>query len=152
VILAIDADETLFDNRGREYGDVTTPIRLMPGARHALRCLKKAGHVIVVVSARANLALRKDPQLDPLVRAGKRSGARWSLEVNEARYRQMVDYCAMELDGLVDAVDDGGCGKYSADLFIDDKGLRYGYGQLALGWMEIARIYGEPVAESEGED
>ena len=152
MIICIDFDETIVDNAGREYSDTTTPLRLMPGAKQALKSLKRAGHMLLVFSARANRALLANPMLDPLARVGKRrvNNEAWkkSQPVNIARYEQMVTFCRQELAGLIDAVDDGAVGKPSCDLFIDDRALRYGHGQLGLLWGDIARIHGEPVYET----
>ncbi len=150
MILAIDLDNTVVVQDGRAYEDVSTPLEFMPGALDALRALKRAGHVIVIYSARANRALRHHPSFDPLVRKGIRKvdWAEWgrSSEINTARYIQMVEFCRTELAGIVDAVDNGYQGKPSADLFIDDKALRFGYD---AGWATIAQTYGEADGQEE---
>lgn len=136
--------------RGRPYADVSTPLRFMPGAREGLIALKTAGHELLLYSARANRALRVDPALDPLVVAGKRRVNRpvWTADrvLHEARYQQMLEFVARELPGVFDAVDDGQQGKPCADLFIDDRCLRYGDGPLSVDWNGIARFHGEFVA------
>ena len=144
MIIAIDFDGTLVSQE-RDYDDVTSPLLMLPGALAALRAFKQADHTVLVYSARANRALRLDPMLDPLVRAGHRKAAeaqRWarSKPLAEARYRHMVEFCTQKLKGLVDAVDDGGQGKPMADLFIDDRAVCYG----PLSWAQIAQEYGEP--------
>ena len=110
MIIAVDFDSTLVDEWGRKFSDTTSPLKLMGGARKALEGMKAAGHLVVVASARANRALRIDPELDPLVRAGvvKVDRKAWDAEqpLHEARYQQMVQFCATTLKGLVDAVDD----------------------------------------------
>ncbi|MFM2153885.1 MAG: hypothetical protein RL199_2320 [Pseudomonadota bacterium] len=146
MIICIDFDSTLVDEWGRKFADVTTPLKLMGGARKALQAMKAAGHVVLVSSARANRALRIDPELDPLVRSGvvKLDRAAWEAEqpLHEARCQQMVQFCATTLKGLVDAVDDGGQGKPVADVYIDDRALRFGGGVDGHNWFDIARQFG----------
>lgn len=126
-----------------------TPLRFMPGAQAGLAALKRAGHVLVLYSGRANRALRIDPALDPLVRVGvKKIRREWweaNQPINEARYQQMLSFVAEHLSGVFDAVDDGQQGKPSADLYIDDKALRLGRGVDSVGWIGVAHRYGEPV-------
>jgi hypothetical protein len=99
-------------------------------------------------SARANRALREDPNLDPLVRAGVRKVHQktWDADrtLNQARYQHMIDVVTKELPSVFDAIDDGMVGKVTADIFIDDKALRLGGGPLTVSWDTISRIYGEP--------
>lgn len=146
MIIALDFDSTLVDGWGRKFADTTTPLKLMGGARKALQAMKAAGHVVLVFSARANRALREDPMLDPLVRAGvvKNDRKAWEAEqpLHEARYQQMVQFCETSLKGLVDAVDDGRQGKPAADLYIDDRALRFGGGVDGHSWFDIARQFG----------
>jgi hypothetical protein len=141
VILGIDFDGTVVVQDGRAYDDIKTPPRLLPGAREALKALKRAGHVLLLYSARANRALIEDPDLDPLVRAGVRRvdmvAWRRSRELNRARYGQMLAFIAAELPGIFDAVDDGHQGKPCVDLFIDDRALKF------QNWRGIAQVYGE---------
>lgn len=155
MILGIDFDGTVVLQDGRPYDDLETPLAFMPGAREALESLKRAGHVLVLFSARANRALRMDPSFDPLVRAGVRkvNTKAWleSQQLNEARYQQMVAFAENELSGVFDAIDDGMQGKPSVDLFIDDKALIYG-GSVGMGWHEIDELLGEPPFEEEPDD
>ena len=146
MIVAVDLDSTLVDEWGRKFSDTTSPLKLMGGARKALQAMKAAGHVVLLYSARANRALRVDPELDPLVRAGvvRLDRKAWEAEqpLHEARYQQMVQFAATQLKGLVDAVDDGAQGKPVADLFIDDRALRFGGGVAGHSWFDIARQFG----------
>lgn len=146
MIIAVDFDSTLVDEWGRRFSDTTSPLKLMGGARKALEAMKRAGHIVVVASGRANRALRVDPGLDPLVRAGvvKVDRKAWEAEqpLHEARYQQMVAFCATTLKGLVDAVDDGEQGKLLADVYIDDRALRFGGGVDGHNWFDIARQFG----------
>ena len=146
MIVAVDLDSTLVDEWGRKFSDTTSPLKLMGGARKALQAMKAAGHVVLLYSARANRALRVDPELDPLVRAGvvRLDRKAWEAEqpLHEARYQQMVQFAATQLKGLVDAVDDGAQGKPVADLFIDDRALRFGGGVDGHSWFDIARQFG----------
>jgi len=147
MIICVDFDSTLV-SQDRDYDDLVTPLRFVPGAKETLRSLKSAGHTIVVYSCRANLALRRDESLNPLVRAGLKSlpfdpdRIKANRLLNEARYQQMVEFVRDNLGGLVDAIDDGSCGKVSADLYVDDKGIRLGMGPGAMSWREIADEYG----------
>jgi len=154
MIIAVDFDSSIVEQRG-DYNDVTTPLVMLEGAPEALRSLKRAGHVVLVFSARANRALRVDPDLDPLVRAGKKriDPEAWkrSQPINEARYQQMLRFASERLRGVVDAVDDGMQGKPCADLFIDDRAVRLGNGPAAIGWKTIALIWGEPVYDEESD-
>ena len=132
------------------YDDVTTPPQLLPGAREGLAALKAAGHTLVLWSARASPALRRGPEADPLVRAGKRKvhAAQWQKEqpLHEARYRQMVKFVEAQLPGVFDAIDDGAAGKLpGVDLFLDDRAVRFGTGPGALSWRDVARLYGDRV-------
>jgi len=147
MIIAVDFDGTIV-SQDRDYEDLTTPLRFMPDALEALRALKDAGHQIIVYSARANLALRQDPRLDPLARVGKKlvkvgEAFQRSRELNEARYVQMLEFIDRYLGDIVDSVDDGLCGKVSADLYIDDKAIRLGHGPGAMSWLEMAEEYGD---------
>jgi len=147
MIVAVDLDGTIV-GQDRDYDDLATPLRFLPGAREALLALKAAGHTIVVSSCRANMALRVDPHRDRLVKAGVKwvstdpDRIKANRLLNEARYRQMLDFVREHLAGIVDAVDDGSCGKVSADLYIDDKAVRLGMGPGAMSWREIADEYG----------
>ena len=147
MIIALDFDGTIV-REGVAYADTTTPLRFMPGAREALVALKAAGHTLILWSARSNRALLYTPSWDPLVRAGLRKVnlARWRAElpVHRARYRQMMEFVERELSGIIDVVDDGLQGKPTADLFIDNRALRYGFGADALGWRGITALYGQP--------
>lgn len=151
MIIAVDFDNTVVEQDGRLYADVTTPLRLLPGAKEGLLALKAADHVLVLWSGRANRALRFDPRLDPLVKAGVRrqySEAdldRWrndSMPLNQARYQQMLDFVTAELPGVFAAVDDGEVGKITADLYMDDRAVRFGRGLGGARWIDIAKTYG----------
>lgn len=146
MIIGIDFDGTLVEEG--PY-DATTPLVLLPDADAALLELKEAEHTLVLWSARANRALREDPELDPLVRAGVKrlNRARWERDkaLHQARYQQMLDFVAAALPDVFDAIDDGQAGKLVADLYIDNRALRYGIGLDAVGWRGIAARYGAPV-------
>lgn len=149
MIIAIDFDGTIVEERGRAYDDLTTPLELMEGARAALLALLREGHTLVLYSARANLALRRDWRLNPLWRDGKvrfnRQLIESSYSLNEARFQQMLRFVEKELSGVFAAIDDGSVGKFSADVYIDDKAVNYGTG-IGLSWDRIAVIYGQPGA------
>lgn len=146
MIFAIDFDGTLV-SQDRPYDDLETPLQLLPGAKEALRSLKAAGHTVVVFSARASAWLRIDPLKDPLVTKGlkKVDFAEWQRKqpLHEARYQEMRTFCHEELAGLVDAVDDGVQGKPQADVFIDDRAIRFDAGaHVGFDWNEIRSVYG----------
>lgn len=145
MFIGVDFDNTICD-QDRPYDDLITPLKMLPGARYGLEALKRAGHFLVLISARNNLALREDPKLDPLVRAGLRKPAP-DLELNQARWEQMLDFVEDELPGIFSAIDDGKCGKYSVDLMVDDRALRIGRGHQAMTWKQIAHLYGQPGEE-----
>lgn len=144
MIIAIDFDGTLV-TQDRPYDDVTTPPEFMPGAKEAVLSLKRAEHILILYSGRANLALRKDWRRNPLWRnlIVKFNESRWekNREINEARYQQMVEFVTKELPGVFDSIDDGSQGKVSADLFIDDR--NFAFKGEAGSWDEIRGILGE---------
>lgn len=147
MIIAVDFDDTVVSQNGRDYADVKTPLRPLAGAFDALFALKKAGHTLILFSARANRSLLDDPYLDPLVRVGKRKIdiAVWEREraVAYARMTQMVEFVSRELPGIFDVIDDGQQGKPHADLFVDDKALRLGHGAGGFSWQSLRQMYGE---------
>lgn len=149
MVICVDFDDTIVSQAGRSYEDVTTRLLFMPGAKEGLLSLKKAGHTLVLFSGRANRALRVDPELDPLVVAGvKRVDRAWwekNRVVNQARYDQMVEFVGKYLPGVFAAIDDGMQGKPHADMYLDDKAMRYGHGVLGVPWVRVAQMYGEPV-------
>lgn len=146
MILALDFDGTIVRD-DRPYADTTTPLVFLPGAKEGLHALKRAGHTLLLYSARTNRALLYTPEHDPLVRAGIRKPdlARWEKErpIHWARYFQMMAFVRTQLPGVFDVIDDGLQGKPCADLFLDDRALRFGFGADALGWDQIALLYGE---------
>jgi hypothetical protein len=146
MIICSDFDGTVV-RADRPYEDVTSPLQFQHGAREALLSLKAAGHTLVLFSARTNRALLYTPDWDPLVRAGIRKPdlVRWHKErpLHWARYFQMLEFVQRYLPRVFDVVDDGLQGKPTADLFIDDRALRYGYGSDAVGWQQIQTLYGE---------
>lgn len=143
MIIAIDFDDTLVE-RGPAYSDTKTPLVLKPGAREALESLKRAGHVLLLWSGRNNRSRQFLPEFDPLVRSGDvgRYPTDESRKIEADRYRQMVHFCDSSLPGIFNAIDDGRQGKPAADIFIDDKGIRFG-GPDGMEWPEIAALYGD---------
>jgi len=142
--IAVDYDGTIVRD-DRPYDDVTTPPIFMPGAKTALHSLKRAGHKILLWSARSSPALIIDPKLDPLVKAGIKPENRLEWErrkhIHVARHEHMLAFVAEQLPGVFDAIDDGHGGKPLVHLFIDDKALR----MTRSGWLDVARTYGEPL-------
>ena len=147
MLVCVDFDGTIV-RQDRPYEDTTTPLAFLPGAREGLLALKRAGHTLILWSARTNRALLYTPDHDPLVRAGVRKPnlARWEKErpIHWARYFQMRAFVETQLPGVFAVIDDGIQGKPGVDLFIDDRALRYGFGHDAVGWQGIALLYGQP--------
>jgi hypothetical protein len=143
VLIVLDFDGTIV-NDDHDYDDLATPLTFKYGAREALRALARAGHVLVLCSGRANRALRLDWTLNPLWNGVVPFDVeRWKRHqgLNQARYQQMLAFVGAELPGIFAMVDDGGQGKVSGDLYVDDKALRYGF---SMDWSAIAVAYGEP--------
>lgn len=142
MIIAVDFDGTIVKHNHHE----TNPDKLepVPGAVDALKALKRAGHTLILWSTRANRALRDDPELDPLVRAGVRKvdRAHWEKHKHkhEKRYEAMVKWVRLNLPGVFTAIDDGRQGKPDVDLFIDDKGVSPM--EARGGWSAVAQRYG----------
>lgn len=147
MIFAVDFDKTVV-KQSRRYDDLETPLELEDGALDGLLSLKRAGHILLLFSARANLSLRLDPGFDPLVRAGVRqiNLDHWEemRPVNVARYEEMIRFVESYLPGIFDAIDDGIQGKPDADIFLDDRAFRVGQGRLGMTWSDIAHAWGEP--------
>lgn len=147
MLICVDFDGTIV-RADRQFADVTSPLAFLPGAKEGLLSLKRAGHTLVLWSARTNRALLYTPEWDPLVRAGVRrvSLSRWRKErpLHWARYRQMQDFVNKHLRGVFAVIDDGLQGKPLADLFIDDRALRYGSSQNDVGWSDLTSRYGAP--------
>lgn len=145
MVIAVDFDGTIVSD-DRDYNDLTTPLEFLPDAKEGLQALKRAGHTVLLYSARASRSLREDPELDPLVREGKRrvNKIQWEKlrSLHEARYRQMVDFVEKNLKDEIDAIDDGKQGKPQAALFIDDRAIRYGATQGGHFWEWISERYG----------
>lgn len=150
MVIAVDFDGTLV-SQDRDYNDLTTPLELLPHAKEALQSFKRAGHLIVLFSARASRALLEDPELDPLVRAGKKKLNRGAWEkqkdLHRARYQQMVDFVESNLKQEIDAIDDGKQGKPQAGIFIDDRALRYGSTMGGHTWNWFIDRYGMQESE-----
>lgn len=153
MLIAVDFDGVVV-RKDRPFADITTPLQFMPYAKEGLESLKRAGHVMLLYSARANRALLYTAEWDPLVRAGVRRPheAAWAQgrEIHWARYSQMLAFCEEQLPGVFAAVDDGLQGKPLADLFIDDRSVEFGIG--SNGWADLIAIYGAlPQAPGESE-
>lgn len=147
MLIAVDFDGVVVSVKGRAFSDTSSPLSFMPGAKEGLKALKQAGHKLLLYSARSNRSLLFTPEWDPLVRVGvKRPNEyAWShgKAIHWARYHQMLRFCATELPGVFDAIDDGMQGKPLADLFIDDRAL-----SMDAGWPHISLLYGDPTAGS----
>lgn len=145
MLIAIDFDGSVV-TEDTAYDDLETPLEFVDGVEVAIPALRDAGHTLLLWSARSNRALRFDPLLDPLVRAGvvRLDMDRWrkSQALHVARYQQMLDFVARRCIGWFDAVDDGAAGKPTADLFLDNNAIRIGDGLGGVGWRGIAHAYG----------
>jgi hypothetical protein len=139
-------------DQNRAYDDLVSPLQFNQGAREALFELKAAGHLLILWSGRLSSALLVDPLLDPLVKAGKKKvNLEWwrdsSLPIHQARAKQMLDFISKYLPGVFDAIDDGAGGKPNADLFIDDRAIRFGVGPSSVAWDYIGHVYGERIVQ-----
>lgn len=145
--IAIDFDGTIVDD-SHSHRDLSTELTFTPGAEAALRSLKAADHILILYSARANLAIRWDWQHNPLWALGldpSFSVRAWKKQrpLNQARFQQMLDFVETRLPGVFTFIDYGNQGKVLADLFIDDRALKYGGGWRAVPWSIISRTYGD---------
>jgi hypothetical protein len=145
MIISIDFDGTLVSD-DRKYEDVETPLTLLTGARAAVYAMRRAGHTLILASSRSNRALREDWQLNPLWKMGLTpfSQELWerSLLTNQKRYEQMVAFVSATLPDVFACIDDGHQGKVSADVYIDDRALRFGE---QVSWDSLESAYGVPV-------
>lgn len=127
-----------------QFDDTITPLEFMPNAKDGLYALRRAGHVLLLYSVRANRANREDRLLDPLVLSGAVRVDPFVWEKNrpvyEARYQQMLTFVAENLSGVFAGIDDGRQGKPSVDLVIDQRSIGLIPG---LGWKRITHLYGE---------
>lgn len=142
--IAIDFDDTIVQRK--PYDNTDGHFEFVSGAREALYALKRAGHLLLLWSARSSLHLRRDWRLNALwvARPDRFDQARIekSYELNERRYQEMLRFVALELPDVFDAIDGGCSGKPSVDVFIDDKALLLG--GAGVSWAEVAHAYGEP--------
>lgn len=118
--IAIDFDGTIVQ-QNREYADVMSPLQFMPGAEAGLRALKKAGHELILWSARANLALCGSWWLNPAFPTRPEWLTDKTIQTNSARRRQMHEFVKTHLPEVFSFIDEGRQGKVLADLFIDDR-------------------------------
>lgn len=139
MIWAIDFDGVVVKD-DRVFHDTTTPLQMIDGCRDGLLALKRAGHVLLLYSGRTNRARMYMPEFDPLVRAGF-VAPHHSAELHATHYRQMLDFVERELPGIFDGIDDGRQGKPVADVYLDDRAIRFG--STGATWLELADLYGE---------
>lgn len=143
MFIAMGFDGVVVREDDHDFDDVVTPLVFMPGAKAALNSLRRAGHILLLHSERANRSLREDPTLDPLVLSGVRrvDPVVWRHEqpIYQARYEQMRVFCQDHLRGVFHAVDDGEQGKPVVDLFIDRRVFGY---RPTDGWLKLASLYG----------
>ena len=111
MIICIDFDGTIVDHEFPKIG------KLKPGVKRVMRRLAEADHYIVVSSCRNNMVLNRGDRMHLRLMEN-------FLDENDVRYGE-IDY--------------GDRGKVVADLYIDDKGLRF-----EDNWEEIEkRIFGK---------
>jgi phosphoglycolate phosphatase-like HAD superfamily hydrolase len=146
MIIGVDFDGTVIDQNEQFEDSDVEELQLLPDAREGLEALKRAGHILILFSGRANRAHREDWRLNPLWRDGvvPFDEKRWEKNrpIFEARYQAMLEFVARELPGIFDAIDDGQQGKLAdCDLWIDDKSIgRWGYD---CSWSDVIQLYGE---------
>lgn len=139
MIFAIEFDGVVV----RESYTEEAPV-LLPGARAGLYALKRAGHTLVLTSARSNRALRFNPELNPLGPQFATDEARLEFcEHHQRRYLAMAEFVAAELPDVFDLIDDGAQGKVSADVYLDARSVAFGFGVLSNDWVKVGRRYGE---------
>lgn len=140
MIFAIDFDGVIVPDG---YPLDAKNLVLLPGVKNGLLKLKKAGHILLLYSARSNKAAMINSEFDPLVRAGKvQPASDKTRNITANKYREMVIFIEEKLPDIFDAIDDGRQGKPYADVYIDNKAIRFG-GSFGLKWDQIADIYGE---------
>ncbi len=143
MIICVDFDGCVV--RPAAYTASWAELELVRGAKEALIAMRNAGHILVLHSARANLALRVDPSLNPLVREGviKVDRELWAKEepVYQQRYDTMLEFVADQLPGIFHVVDDGRQGKPDADLFLE--GLGRTMDAHGGAWQRVMHAYGE---------
>jgi len=146
VIIVVDFDGTVVHDRD--------PLALQPGALEALRAMKRAGHTLLLQSARADWSERVNPYVSPLVRRHVEIGlgfdeAYWREHVQpeaERRYQEMLEFVEQELPDVFDAIDDGRSGKLYGDVYLDNRSRRVTCLPLpgVMNWTQVARRYGDP--------
>ena len=144
MLIAIDFDATLV-KADRPYDDVTTPLEWIDGAKDAVLSLHRAGHTLLLFSARTNRSLLYSVNWDPLVAAGLKRPVEPTPEaraIHWARYFQMLDFLEAEVPGVL-VVDPGLQGKPTADVFIDDRALAFSpRGTSGYTWTMIRELHG----------
>ena len=124
--LCVDFDGTIVDHEFPEIG------ALKPGVRTALRRFRQLGHYIVISSCRT-------------CRWDEETFGSWDCPILERpKVREMIEFLDREKIPY-DEIDDGTKGKVLADLYIDDKGLRF-----QDNWFDILELVsswtsGEPL-------
>lgn len=145
MIIAVDFDGTIV-SENRRFDDLTTKLEFMPGAFEGLHSLKRAGHILMVHSARycpskwedwKEHPLHQPPRLfDPAIWA--RSADLW-----KRRYEQMEEFLSAELPGVFECVWTGRGKPSGVDLFIDDRCMHNDGSAHAPDWYAIAETWGE---------
>lgn len=139
--IAIDFDDTIV-KQNKPYDQTDGKFDFVAGAKEALQSLKAAGHILLLWSARASKHHRFNIRLDPLyaVKPWEPKDLERFYAVNQARFKEMVEFVQRELPGIFDAIDEGTAGKPTVDMFIDDRACRLG--STGSSWDEIRETYG----------
>jgi hypothetical protein len=155
MIICIDFDGTVVRD-DNAYDDLSTELAPLPHAVEGLHALRRAGHTLVLYSARANPCLWGDWRLNEMWVEASKAGpgffdvARWRRQqkINRARYQQMLDFVDRRLPGVFDHVWQSAGKPVGAALFIDDRAM---LGGETIDWRYIAERWGEVVEHAEDE-
>jgi FMN phosphatase YigB (HAD superfamily) len=141
MIIAVDFDGTIVDS-SHSYDDLEESLAFLPYAKEGLLALKRAGHTLILYSARSNPCLWEDWRLNEMWVRGIVPFHEESWEahraLNRARYEQMVNFCERELPGVFELVYKSVAKPVSVDLFIDDR-----FSVTPIVWQDITSTWGE---------
>jgi hypothetical protein len=147
MLIAVDFDETI----AREDPS-TSELSLLSGAKEGLESLRRAGHTLILYSARSNPCLWEDWRMNPLWEKGVAplDQAAWFAGAKAHRERRcaMIRFVRHALPGVFSLVYEGGGKPVGVDLFIDDRSVRT-TGAFGIDWSEIANVWGEVGYEQE---
>ena len=101
MVVAVDFDGTIVDNSHPSVGAIK------PGVKAALAALRAQGHIIVIWSCRTNLVPYKQS------------------EENHRKCIEDMFNALVDNDIPFDYIDNGMQGKVAADVYVDDRSLRF---------------------------